>query len=360
MRSTTAWTNTRGTTDLELLPLKRRDLRDDDIAVQIDYCGVCHSDLHAIAAIEGLVPGHEFVGTVTETGPAATRHAVGDKVAIGTVVDSCGACRNCLKGEEIYCLDSWTPTYGGLDRVDGAVMQGGYSREYVLNERFAFPLPDGLAPESAAPLMCAGITVWAPLRKANVGPGSRVAVAGLGGLGHLAVKFAVALGAEVTVISTTADKKDAALALGAKDFILTTASQDAEGAAPMEAKDFASIGKENAENNNRFDLIVDTIPFPHNLDAEILMLDLDGELSLVGLAATTPVNNLLLLIGRKSLSSSAAGGVPATAEMLAFAAQHGIAPDVEIVPSSQVKTALDRLEANDVRFRFVLDLSDLD
>ncbi|MFE5628266.1 NAD(P)-dependent alcohol dehydrogenase [Streptomyces sp. NPDC056543] len=342
MRTTTGWKISGGTTALERVQLERRDLRVSDIAVRVDYCGVCHSDLHAVHVMDGVVPGHEFIGTVTELGSAAARFAVGDRIAVGTVVDSCGTCKNCLAGEEIYCTTGWSPTYGGPDRVDGTMQQGGYSREYVINEKYAFPLPTGLDPAKAAPLMCAGITVWAPLRKANVGPGSRVAVAGLGGLGHLAVKFAAALGAEVTVLSRTPDKEKDARALGASDFVVTT----------DEAQVKQAYGS--------FDLIIDTISATHDLDPEILMLDLDGELSLLGVSWEIPVNNLLLLIGRKRLSSSATGGLPATAEMLAFAAEHGIEPDVEVLPSARVQEALDRLEANDVRYRFVLDLADLD
>lgn len=357
MRTTTAWKNTRNSNDLERVPLERRDLRATDVAVRIDYCGICHSDLHAVHSIPGIVPGHEFVGTITELGASASRFKVGDRVAVGTVVDSCRTCKRCKAGEEIYCTNGLTPTYGGIDRVDGTPTQGGYSREYVLNEDFVFPLPAGLDPKAAAPLMCAGITVWSPLKKAGVGPGSRVAIAGFGGLGHMAVKFAVALGAAVTVISTSPDKEKDALAMGAKDFILTKAD---EAATTPGAADWTKVAALVSENANRFDLIIDTIPVTHSLDREILMLDLDGELSLVGVSWELPVNNLLLLIGRKRLSSSATGGLPATTEMLQFAAQHGILPDVEILPSAQVKTALDRLEANNVRYRFVLDLADLD
>lgn len=207
MRPTTAWQSVDdGSTVLERVAIERRDLRDDDIAVRVDYCGVCHSDLHRIRGMLGegaVVPGHEFTGTVTAAGTAVTGLAPGDRVAVGTLVDSCGTCPMCQVGQENYCYEGPVSTYGGTDRVDGTKTRGGYSREYVLREKFAYRLPGGLDPAAAAPLMCAGISMWEPMRAAGVGPGSRVAVAGLGGLGHLGVKLAAALGAEVTVLSRT-------------------------------------------------------------------------------------------------------------------------------------------------------------
>ncbi|SPL99189.1 Alcohol dehydrogenase [[Actinomadura] parvosata subsp. kistnae] len=226
MRSTTGWQSLDPTGNtLTRVTFERRDLRPDDIAVRIDYCGVCHSDLHRIHGMLGekdLVPGHEATGVVVATGPAVTGFAVGERVAIGTIVDSCGECAMCLAGQENYCYHRPTTTYGGTDRIDGTPTMGAYSREYVLREKFAFHLPDGLDPAAAAPLMCAGVSVWEPLRAAGAGPGSRVAVAGLGGLGHLAVKLAAALGAEVTVLSRTAAKEQDALSLGAAELLVTT------------------------------------------------------------------------------------------------------------------------------------------
>ncbi|GAA4177915.1 NAD(P)-dependent alcohol dehydrogenase [Gryllotalpicola koreensis] len=347
MRTTTAWQSNKGTTDLERVTIERRELRDDDLAVRIDYCGVCHSDLHAIHGlvgkpVDGLVPGHEFTGTVTEIGPAVTGFAVGDRVAVGTIVDSCGECAMCRVGQENYCLNGVVTTYGGTDRVDGTVTKGGYSREYIVRAGFAYPLPEALDAAAAAPLMCAGITVWEPLRAAGVGPGSKVAVAGLGGVGHMGVKFAVALGAEVTVLSRTPDKADDALALGAHELLVTTDEEQL------------------AQASGRFDLVLDTISAPHDLAPYITMLALDGTLSVVGAPLPTEVPLMLLTRGRRKLSSSGTGGRRGTAEMLAFAAEHGIVAEVEVLPSSQVATALDRLERNDVRYRFVLDLADLD
>ncbi|HTU72860.1 MAG TPA: NAD(P)-dependent alcohol dehydrogenase [Trebonia sp.] len=347
MRVTTGWHSTEGSTELRRVPIERRDLRDDDIAVRVDYCGVCHSDLHAVRGMikpveGGLVPGHEFTGTVTAVGVAVSGLAPGDQVAVGTIVDSCGACPMCQAGQENYCYQGATSTYGGTDRVDGTTTKGGYSREYVVREKFAYRLPGGLDPAAAAPLMCAGISVWEPMRAAGVGPGSQVAVAGLGGLGHLAVKLAAALGAEVTVLSRTPDKAGDARKLGAADLLLTHDDQLPERA------------------RGRFDLILDTISAPHELSPLLRMTALDGTLSLLGFPLPTTVQIMDLTYGRKKLSSSGTGGRLGTAQMLAFAAERGIAADIELLPSARVGEALSRLDRGDVRYRFVLDLSDLD
>ncbi|GAA4160562.1 NAD(P)-dependent alcohol dehydrogenase [Gryllotalpicola daejeonensis] len=347
MRTTTAWQSQDNSTRLDRVAIERRELRDDDIAVRVDFCGVCHSDLHAIHGLvgkptDGLVPGHEFTGTVTELGPSVTGFAVGDRVAVGTLVDSCGGCVMCRAGQENYCLNGLVTTYGGVDRIDGSITKGGYSREYVVRADFVYHLPEDLDAAGAAPLMCAGITVWEPLRAAGVGRGSRVAIAGLGGVGHLGVKFAAALGAEVMVLSRTPDKANDARALGAAGLIDTTDEEQL------------------AQASGRFDFILDTISAPHELAPLINLLALDGTLSVVGLPLPTEVPLMLLTRGRRKLTSSGTGGRRGTAEMLAFAADHGITADIEVVPSAEVSTALDRLERGDVRYRFVLDLADLD
>ncbi|MEU5158814.1 NAD(P)-dependent alcohol dehydrogenase [Streptomyces sp. NPDC020875] len=346
MRVTTGWRAV-GPTELRRVPLNRRDLRPDDIALRIDYCGVCHSDLHALAAHDPdkeplLVPGHEFTGVVTEIGPEVTGFSVGDPVAVGSIVDSCGVCAMCEAGQENFCRFFPTLTYGGADRHDKATTLGGFSREYVVRDAFAHPLPAGLDPAAAAPLMCAGVTVWEPLRQLGVGPGSRVAVVGLGGLGHLAVKLAVALGATTTVISRTRAKHDDARKLGAHDFIAATDT------------------RRTAAAHNAFDVVLDTVSVPHDPAPYLRLVALDGTLSILGYLGPVSVDVTDLLIGRKKLSSAGSGGRPATAEMLRFCAEHGIAADIEVLPSSRVNTALDRLHRNDVRYRFVLDLSDLD
>jgi alcohol dehydrogenase (NADP+) len=349
MSTTFAWQSTDNSVDLERVTIERRDLRADDISVQVDFCGVCHSDLHAIHGVTphmsdggGLVPGHEFTGRVTAVGAAVTGFAVGDSVAVGTLVDSCGECTMCRLGQENFCYLGPVSTYGGKDRADGSVTKGGYSREYVLREKFAYHLPEALEPASAAPLLCAGITMWEPLRAAGIGAGSHVAVAGLGGLGHLGVKLAAALGAEVTVLSRTADKASDALGLGAAGLLLTTSEEQVKQA------------------RGHFDLILDTISADHALSPLLSMLALDGTISVVGNPLMAGPRILELTAGRKKLTSSGTGGTKGTAEMLAFCAKHGISADVEVLLSSSVTEALNRLEDGDVRYRFVLDMSDLD
>ncbi|MGV9361236.1 NAD(P)-dependent alcohol dehydrogenase [Amycolatopsis sp. NPDC003731] len=340
---TTAWGADGDGKVLRRVRVPRRNLRPDDIAVRVDHCGVCHTDVHSLDAhSEGLlVPGHEFTGVVTEVGSGVRTFAAGDPVAVGNIVDSCGGCVMCEAGQENFCREFPTLTYGGTDRQDGSTTSGGYAREYVVRDRFAYRLPAGLDPAGAAPLLCAGITVWEPLRSLGVGKGTRVAVAGLGGLGHLAVKFAVALGAETTVISRTADKAADARRLGAGDVV---ASTDAERMAAAQG---------------RFDVVLDTISVPHELGPYLGLVALDGTLSQLGHLGPVTVRTMDLLVGRKKLTSGGSGGRPATAAMLDFCAEHGVTADVEVLPSAQVNEALDRLRRNDVRYRFVLDLSDL-
>ncbi|MCT9139192.1 NAD(P)-dependent alcohol dehydrogenase [Streptomyces violarus] len=348
MRNTVGWQAAIGPSPvLRRTSLERRDLRPDDLAVRVDYCGVCHTDLHAVGSWDGeggrrLVPGHEFTGVVTETGPAVTRFTVGDPVAVGNIVDSCGECAMCRAGQENFCHSFPTLTYDGTDRHDGSVTLGGYSREYVVRDRFAHALPAGLDPAAAAPLLCAGVTVWEPLHALGVGPGTRVAVAGLGGLGHLAVKIAVALGAHTSVVSRSPDKADDARRLGAHGLIVST---DPE---------------QMANTRDRFDVVIDTISVPHDLGPYLRLVAMDGTLSHLGHLGPVTVETLDLLVGRKKLSSAGSGGMPATAAMLDFCAEHGITADIELLPSARVNEALDRLRRGDVRYRFVLDMSDLD
>jgi alcohol dehydrogenase (NADP+) len=347
MRTTTGWQLPVDSAELRRGTFERRDLRADDVAVRIDFCGVCHSDLHQVHGAFGprkgpLVLGHEFTGTVAAVGSSVERFAPGDRVAVGTVVDSCGVCAMCRAGQENYCYEYPVTTYNGVDRVDGLPTQGGYSREYVLRETFAYPLPDGLDAAAAAPLMCAGITMWEPMRAAGVGPGSQVAVAGLGGLGHLGVKLASALGAEVTVLSRTPDKAGDAEALGAAGLLVTTDEAQTKQA------------------RGRFDIVLDTISAPHDFAPLLHMVGLDGTLSVLGYPLPATVSIMDLTFGRKRLTSSGTGGRRETAALLAFCGEHGITADVEVLPSAQVGQAFDRLEKGDVRYRFVLDLADLD
>ena len=345
MRTTVGWLVDETEATLHRGEVRRRDLRADDIAVRVDYCGVCHTDLQALDAAAGaagpLVPGHEFTGVVTDVGPQVSRFSVGDVVAVGNIVDSCGSCQMCEIGQENFCREFPTLTYGGIDRRDGTTTLGAFAREYVVRDAFAYPLPDGLDPAAAAPLLCAGITVWEPLRSHRVGPGTRVAVAGLGGLGHLAVKLAVALGAETTVISRSADKAQDARTLGATDLLVATDDE------------------QMAASRDRFDLIIDTIAVPHDPAPFLQLVALDGTLCSVGDLGPLSLQAMDLLVGRKSLSSAGSGGRPGTAALLEFCARHDITADVEIVPSARVHEVLDRLRRGDVRYRFVLDLSDL-
>lgn len=345
MRATIGW-QADGPATLRRTRLERRDLRPDDLAVRIDYCGVCHSDLHALQAHEAgtggpLVPGHEFTGVVTEAGSAVTGFRAGDRVAVGNIVDSCGECAMCRAGQENFCHAFPTLTYGGTDRQDGSATLGGYSREYVVRDRFAYPLPAGLDAAAAAPLLCAGVTVWEPLHALGVGPGSRVGVAGLGGLGHLAVKMAVALGAATSVISRSPGKADDARRLGAEGLVVST-----------------DAGR-MARARESFDVVIDTVAAPHDLGPYLRLLAVDGTLSHLGHLGPVTVEMTDLLVGRKKLSSAGSGGRPGTAAMLDFCAENDIAADVETLPSARVNEALDRLRRGDVRYRIVLDMSDL-
>ena len=329
---------------LEPTTIERRALRADDVDVRVTFCGVCHSDLHALGAETGfpLVPGHEFVGEVVAVGEDVTAFSVGDAVAVGNIVDSCGECRMCLAGQENFCESFPTLTYGGTDRVDGSPTLGAYSGRYVVQQRFVYHRPGNLDPAAVAPLMCAGITVWEPLRAAGVGPGTRVGVVGLGGLGHLAVRLASALGADVTVFTTTPAKAADAAALGARAAVIST---DADAM---------------AAERGHFDVLIDTVAVDHDLAPYLGVLDLDGILYSIGYLGPVTVQTLDLLVGRKRLGSAGSGGHRHTQELLDFCGEHGIVADVEVVPAGDVAVALDRLARNDVRYRFVLDLRGID
>lgn len=340
MVSTNGWQSVDGSIDLQRVSIERRELREDDVSVRVDYCGVCHSDLHRIHGMLGekdLVPGHEATGVVVATGRAVTRFVVGERVAIGTIIDSCGHCPMCRIGQENYCYEGPVTTYGGKAQTKGA-----YSRNYVLREKFLFHLPQGLDAASAAPLMCAGVSVWEPMRAAGVGADTRVGVVGLGGLGHLAVKMAHALGAQVTVLSRSTAKAADARELGAADLLVTTDPAEVSAA------------------RGRFDFILDTVSADHDLSPLLTMLALDGTLSVIGNPLMAGPRLWELGAGRKKLTSSGTGGLRRTTEMLEFCAANGITADVEVLASSRVREALARLEAGDVHYRFVLDMADLD
>jgi len=344
---TNGFAATDGDAPLAPFAFERRAPRPNDVVMEILFCGVCHTDLHQARNDWGrtmypIVPGHEIVGRVIEVGAEVARYKVGDAVAVGCMVDSCQQCDQCRQGEEQLCRKYNTQTYNGKDRITGAVTYGGYSKHLVVREEFVLRVPDGLDLSRAAPLLCAGITTYSPLRMWNVGPGSRVGVVGLGGLGHMAVKLAAALGADVTVMSRTKDKEADALALGADRLLV---SSDA----PAMAKAAAS-----------FDLIIDTVPVKHDLNPYTPLLDVDATLVLVGqVGPLNELNSVPLLLGRRRIAGSPIGGIAQTQEMLDFCARKNILPDCEMIRIDEINAAFKRMERADVRYRFVIDMASL-
>jgi len=327
---------------------ERRALRANDVAMEVLYCGVCHSDLHQVrndwrGSVYPLVPGHEIVGRVTAVGGEVRRYKVGDAVAVGCLVDSCLQCDQCRKGEEQFCREVATQTYNGYDRVTREVTYGGYSKHLVAREEFVLRVPDGLDLSRAAPLLCAGITTYSPLRTWNAGPGSRVGVIGLGGLGHMGVKLASALGAEVTVMSRTKDKAADAIALGADRLLVST---DAEAMRKAQSS---------------FDLIIDTVPVKHDVTPYMPLHDVDGSLVLVGqIGSLGETNSVAMVMGRRRLGGSPIGGIRQTQELLDFCARKNILPDCEMIRMDQINDAFERLQRGaDVRYRFVIDMASL-
>ncbi|ADP70328.1 Alcohol dehydrogenase zinc-binding domain protein [Rhodomicrobium vannielii ATCC 17100] len=335
--------------DAPLAPFsfERRAPRSNDIVMEILYCGVCHSDLHWARNDWGwtvfpAIPGHEIVGRVIGLGPDVTKFKIGDHVAVGCMVDSCQHCDQCEKGEEQLCREGNTGTYGGFDRHTKEHTLGGYSKHLVVREEFVLRMPDGLDLAKAAPLLCAGITTWSPLKTWNVGPGSRVGVIGLGGLGHMAVKLAVGLGAHVTVLSRTPDKAADARALGA-DALLVSTDEDAM-----------------AKAADGFDLIIDTVPVKHDLNPYMPLLDVDGTLVIVGqIGPVAEPSTIPLVLGRRRIAGSPIGGIRETQEMLDFCAEKNILPDCEMIRMDEINEAFERLEKSDVRYRFVIDMATL-
>ena len=331
---------------LEPGTIERREVGENDVLIEIRWSGICHSDIHTVRGDWGpkqypLTVGHEIVGEVAAVGSAVTKHAVGDRVGVGCMVNSCRECANCIAGEEQYCLNGMIGTYAEVDR-DGTITQGGYSKQIVVDADFVVKVPKAIPYEKAAPLLCAGITTYSPLRRWNAGPGKRVAVVGLGGLGHMAVKLAHAMGAEVTVLSRTLSKRDEGLAMGADHYFATS-----------DAQTFTDLA-------GSFDLILNTISQGLDLNEYVKLLALDG--TLVTLAASPEpitLSEFALQKQRRSLAASTIGGIRETQEMLDFCAEHGVAPEVEIVSADQINEAWDRVLASDVRFRFVIDASTL-
>ena len=347
MTATAAWGATAADLGLNPLSIDRRTLRDEDVAIDIAYCGVCHSDLHVARNDWGrstypFVPGHEIVGTVRAVGAGVTKFKTGDRVAIGTVVDSCRKCDSCEDGEENYCREGVTGTYNSKDRIDGSPTYGGYSASIVVAEPFVLRLPDSLDMAAAAPLLCAGITTWSPLKNWNVGPGSKVGVVGLGGLGHMGVKFAKALGAEVTMITTSPAKGDDAKKLGADHVLVSTDKAAMKAAA------------------RSFDFLLDTIPVQHDVTPYLFLLDRKGVLCLVGMIDMMPgFHSGLLLGGQKAVAGSGVGGIAQTQEMLDFCAENGIVSEIEMIRMDEINQAYERMEKADVKYRFVIDMATL-
>ena len=326
--------------------IERRAVGANDVLIEVTHAGICHSDIHTVRGDWGpqpfpLVPGHEIVGIVAEVGSAVTGHRVGDRVGVGCMVNSCGTCTNCRNGDEQYCLEGMVGTYAGTDR-DGTTTQGGYSTHVVVDADYVLSVPDGIDPAAAAPLLCAGITTYSPLRHWNAGPGKKVAVVGLGGLGHMAVKIAHALGAHVTVLSQSLKKQEDGLRLGADEYFATSDPGTFEQLA------------------GRFDLIVNTVSAAIDLDGYLGLLAVDGTLVNVGAPAEPlSVNVFSLIGGRRSFAGSMIGGIALTQEMLDFCAQHGIGAEVEVISADMVNEAYQRVLASDVRYRFVIDTSTL-
>ncbi len=336
------------TDDLAPYRFERRDPRPDDVTVEILYCGVCHSDLHMARNDWGwsfypLVPGHEIIGRVVGVGSDVTRFKPGDAVGIGCMVDSCRQCAPCEHGLEQYCEQGHVLTYGSLDLHDNRPTYGGYSERIVASERFVLKLHEGVDPAGAAPLLCAGITMWSPLRHWQTGPGKRVAIVGLGGLGHMGLKLAKALGAEVTLFTRSPGKESDARRLGADRIVLSTDEAQMETA------------------KGSFDLIVDTVPYVHDLNPYLPTLTLDGTLVLVGyLGGLEPMlGTVPLILGRKSVAGSVIGGIPETQELLDFCGEHGITSDVEVIKMQDINAAYERMLKSDVKYRFVIDLASL-
>jgi len=346
MLSTQGYAAITAKSTLQPFEFARRDVGPHDVLIAITHCGICHSDIHQArdewgGSIFPMVPGHEIVGRVAQVGNEVKTFHVGEIAGVGCFVDSCRTCTACREGLEQYCDTGMLLTYNGRDK-DGQPTQGGYSTQIVVDENYVLRIPPGLSPDGAAPLLCAGITTYSPLRHWGVGKYHKLAVVGLGGLGHMAIKIAKALGTEVTVLSTSERKRQDAMRLGAIDFALTS-----------QAETFTKLQR-------RFDFILDTISAPHNYNAYVHLLKTDGTLILVGAPDTpTPLEPFPLILHRRRIAGSVIGGIRETQEMLDFCATHHIESDVEVMPIHQVNEAYERVLKGDVRFRFVIDLASL-
>jgi uncharacterized zinc-type alcohol dehydrogenase-like protein len=348
MIDTTGYAASSATAPLAPFKFTRRDPTERDVQIDILFCGVCHSDLHTARSEWGgtvypVVPGHEIVGRVTKTGSKAKKHKVGDLVGVGCMVDSCRHCASCKEGLEQYCEVGMVGTYNAPDKHTGGVTYGGYSKAIVVDEDFVLRISDKLDPAAAAPLLCAGITTWSPLRHWKVGKGHTVGVVGLGGLGHMAIKLAHALGARVVLFTTSPGQAADARKLGADEVVVS------KDAAAMSAR------------ASTLDYILDTVAAPHDLDVYLNMLKRDGVMTLVGAPSTPHPSPAVfnMIMKRRSLTGSLIGGIAETQEMLDFCAEHGIASEVEIIPIDKINDAYERMLKSDVKYRFVIDMATL-
>lgn len=347
---TRAYAASSPTSGLAPVTIRRREPRPTDVQLDVLFCGICHSDLHqardewhkSMPTTYPCVPGHEIVGRVVKAGGAVRRFREGDLAAVGCMVDSCRACGPCSAGEEQFCEGPAMFTYNSPDPFLGGVTYGGYSRSLVVNEAFALRVADGVSLAGTAPLLCAGITTYSPLRRAGVGKQSRVGIVGLGGLGHMGVKLASAMGARVVVFTTSPGKADDAVRLGAHEVVVSTQP----AAMQKQAK--------------RFDFILDTVSAAHDLNGYLPLLKHDGLLTMVGAPeAPLPIEVMNLVLARRRLSGSLIGGIRETQEMLDFCVEHDLTADVEVIPIQKIDEAYDRLVKNDVKYRFVIDLATL-
>ena len=337
------------TASLKQMQIDRREATEKDVEIEILYCGVCHSDLHSARNDWGgsqypVVPGHEIVGRVTKVGSAVKKFKVGDYAAVGCLVDSCRTCSNCKQDLEQYCIPGFTLTYNSPDKhLKGQMTYGGYSEKVVVDEHFVLKVPEGIDLAAAAPLLCAGITTWSPLKHWKVGPESKVAVIGLGGLGHMAIKLAKGLGAHVSLFSRSKSKEQDAYKLGVDDFIISEDQKHME------------------ESAGKFDLIIDTVPYAHDLNPYVATLATNGTLVLVGyLGPLEPVvHSVPMIMGRKAVAGSVIGGIAETQEMLDFCGKHNIVSDIELIKIQDINEAYERMLKSDVRYRFVIDMASL-
>ena len=342
-RTVTAYATPSANAPFEKTTIERRDLRAHDVLIDIKFVGICHSDIHTArgewgAANYPLVPGHEIAGLVSAVGPQVSKYAVGDRVGVGCMVDSCRQCVNCKAGQEQYCLKGNVGTYGGM--LDGKPTDGGYSQQIVVDENFVLGVPEGIGLDAAAPLLCAGVTLFSPLNHWGAGPGKKVAIVGLGGLGHMGVKIAHAMGAEVTVLSQSLKKQEDWLRLGADHFYATSDPATFEVLA------------------GSFDLIINTVSANLDMDQYLSLLALDGTLVEVGAPEhPIPVAAFSLIGNRRSLAGSLIGGIRETQEMLDFCAEHHLGSEIEIISAEQISEAYERVINSDVRYRFVIDVA---